>query len=701
MSLRLFLTVFLAISGCWFITAASAGDHPLGTFGWRGNYTGLWPEADVPTEWTYQSQGVRAGLRCSSEALPADKMKDAAPVDDGFLRHWLVAGPFPVTDSVKEFDQEQLPKEAELSPAEGQSAGDATWKKFDALAPGNLTFGDTELQHVDLTKVIPFKINQIAYAHTYLYAAKAGKVRAVVEHGHGMKAYLNGVEIYKKTSRGEGIGTYVGISRSKLDYTWPNAPAFEMDLKEGMNRLTIKMSTAPRDGWREMRFSMWLTDPPETPYASKNIRWRAELPERSSSVPILVKDRLYLMAEPDELICLDAKTGKQLWSHMINYYEALTPEHKAAQPAFADKVDPLVAELKAARDDTTRLALRKKINDTLKEIDAKTFGYKMEGHLSGHFGIVGFTTPMPCSDGQSIYVFVGTGLAARFDLDGNRKWITRLPAKQLVYPAGGAVIAGKFVVFFEEMIAFDCETGKELWRQKEVTKTSGALLPARLAGVDVVISQLAEIIRASDGHVLWKNPEKRSGDTGWAPPTVSGETVYLPWCGMAAIFVIDCAECTGDDWKPKFSTIGGISINKKADGTWVDKWTAGSLLIHEGFAYGIDMYGTFYAVDLKEQKLAYRQQIETRGLQHYNALGIAASPTLFGKNVYVSDNQGTTFVIETGGTFKLVATNRIANQIQRTCAIPPQEIISYAAPISDGRNIFIRGEKFLYCIGKD
>jgi hypothetical protein len=176
--------------------------------------------------------------------------------------------------------------------------------------------------------------------------------------------------------------------------------------------------------------------------------------------------------------------------------------------------------------------------------------------------------------------------------------------------------------------------------------------------------------------------------------------MYLPWCGMASIFIVDFSKCEGDNWKPDFSQTEGLTINKKADGTWVDKWTAGSPLIHEGFAYGIDMYGTFYAVDLATKKLAYRQELDTRGLQHYNALGVSASPTLLGKHIYVSDNQGTTFVLEPGPQYKPVATNRIASQIQRTCAVPPQEIISYAPPITDGKSIFIRGEKYLYCIGQ-
>jgi hypothetical protein len=181
---------------------------------------------------------------------------------------------------------------------------------------------------------------------------------------------------------------------------------------------------------------------------------------------------------------------------------------------------------------------------------------------------------------------------------------------------------------------------------------------------------------------------------------IVGETMYLPWGGTSAIKILNCAACSGDDWKPEISSIGGIPVNKMAGGEWKDKWSAGSPLVWQDMAYLVDMYGTFYAVDLKAGKLAYRQDLDIRGLQHYNAIGVAASPTLIGKYIYVLDNQGTTFVIEPGREFKLVATNRIESQIQRTVAIPPQEILSYSAPLTDGKNIFLRGEKYLYCIGE-
>src|SRR6185295_542279 len=98
-------------------------------------------------------------------------------------------------------------------------------------------------------------------------------------------------------------------------------------------------------------------------YDSENIAWMTELPGRSTSTPIIVGSRIFLMAEPDELICLDKATGKILWSAINNHYEALRAEEKSAKPAYAERVDPLVTQLKKETGELERIKLRGKIQE--------------------------------------------------------------------------------------------------------------------------------------------------------------------------------------------------------------------------------------------------------------------------------------------------------------------------------------------------
>jgi outer membrane protein assembly factor BamB len=668
--------------------------------GWRGNGTGLWPDAHPPLEWSRLPKGVAVDLRASADR-PTDKAKvDAPKLQNALVRDWLVIGPFSVRDSVEDFNKAQLTNEATVEPAAGDKVGPLVWKAMSAPLDDPLAFGPADLPWADLAPVVGgYQRNQVAYAHTYLFTPNGGRVRAVVEHAHGLKAWLNGKEVYSAPGRGEGMGNNYAFSRVELgSYNLTVSPRFELDLKAGWNRLLLKVSTYNKEGWTEQRFCLRLMDPPTISYESKNILWMTELPHRSNATPIVVGNRVFVMAEPDELLCIDKQTGKILWRAANSYYEILTPEERAANPAFRTKVDPLLAELKQESDFTKRLRLRTQIQKALTEIDFARFAWKADGHFEGHFGIVGFTTPTPVSDREHVWVWCGNGVAACYDLDGKRRWITRVPTKELSYASSPALADGTLAVFLHKLIGLDAQTGAIRWQQPKVNINNGAVLAARIAGVPVFVTQRGHVVRARDGKLLHREANP-SGDTGWAPPVILGDVVYQPNYGVNHLNVLDFTGATGDDWKPKRTTIE-VPTEALPNGKRVDRWTAGSPLVVDGVAYLVDIYATLYAVDLQAKKLLYRQQTELRGLFHYNALPVAASPTLIGKHIVIEDNQGTTLVLEPGRTFRQVAKNRIGTQLDRWWPIPAQETVGYSPPVADGNRLYLRGERYLYCIGE-
>jgi outer membrane protein assembly factor BamB len=439
-------------------------------------------------------------------------------------------------------------------------------------------------------------------------------------------------------------------------------------------------------------------DLPNIPYESKNILWMTELPHRSNATPIVVGDRLFVMAEPDELLCLDAKTGRVLWSAANNFYEALTPEERRAKPAYHDKVDPLIVDLKKEKDFVKRVGLRGKIRQELLAIDAERFAFQADGHFQDHFGIVGFTTPTPVSDGKHVWVWCGNGVAACYDLDGKRRWVTRLEAGPLSYSSSPALVDGTLAVFLNKLFGLDAATGKLRWEQPLVRGNNGSLLPGRLAGVPVVVTETGTVVRVSDGKVLFRD---RNHAATWAPGVVSGDLLYLPNYGVSELQVLDFKGATGDDWKPKKeNTSLPEEIHRGEGGKWIDRMTAGCPLVHDGLAYEVDIFASFYAIDLKARKMLYRQETDLRGLFHYNSLPVAASPTLLGQHIVILDNQGTALVLKPGRTFQQVARNRIATQLDRPWPIPAQETIAYGPPVADGNRFYLRGERYLYCIGE-
>jgi hypothetical protein len=96
----------------------------------------------------------------------------------------------------------------------------------------------------------------------------------------------------------------------------------------------------------------------------------------------------------------------------------------------------------------------------------------------------------------------------------------------------------------------------------------------------------------------------------------------------------------------------------------------------------------------------YRREMPLDGLMHYNAVPVAASPTLIGKHIFLCDNQGNTLVIPAGPSYRRIAQNKIGTVLDRAWPIPSQETLTYAPPLADGGRIYMRGEAFMYCIGE-
>jgi len=162
------------------------------------------------------------------------------------IRDWLVIGPFPVADSMQDFDKELIPGESALAPAEGDRVGEVAWKRLEIKRKPDYEYWGTPLfESADLVQAVGYKANQVAYAHTYLHCERAGTVAMVVDHAHGLKVWANGEVVYRNPDRGIGLGNYVGISRYKQTLTHGRSPKFQLTLKQGWNRLLVKISTDP------------------------------------------------------------------------------------------------------------------------------------------------------------------------------------------------------------------------------------------------------------------------------------------------------------------------------------------------------------------------------------------------------------------------------------------------------------------------
>ena len=326
------------------------------------------------------------------------------------------------------------------------------------------------------------KAGRAAYGHTYLFCPRAGAVQLTFNHNGAAKLWLNGKEIYAKAKDSQAWG-YNYWAMNELITGNPPPAAVKLELNKGWNRLLVKVA-AGKDGWF---FDGRLTAPPDAGYETENIAWQIRLPMWSRAMPVVVGDKIFVMSEPDELVCLAKADGKVLWRRTNTFFDATPAEERAKNPIFKE-LEPVMAKMPEAQGYEEVFALRRKMQDLLKKIDAKRFAWPKPAHTPAH----GFTTPTPCSDGRNVYVLVGNGVAACYDLDGNRKWIVR---EDDIGHAGDfnvqspALVAGKFILYRGgHFRALDATTGQTLWTS-ELGATGSTLARRQAVAFDELLRQ--------------------------------------------------------------------------------------------------------------------------------------------------------------------------------------------------------------------
>lgn len=235
---------------------------------------------------------------------------------------------------------------------------------------------------------------------------------------------------------------------------------------------------------------------PRTFGEGRNVAWKAALPGRGPSSPIVVGRRVVITAasgpRQDRLhvLVFDAASGELAWERQL-----WATGHVVFNP----------------------------------------------------FGGVAANTP--ASDGRLIFAFFSSNDLACFDLDGNLKWLRGLAydypnTRNDVGMASSPLVLGDTVIVQLEnggesfVAGLDVETGETRWRQARsdgAAWTSPIALRGRSAGEDVALLQSRSRLTAHDprtGRLLWKY---EAPCHTLASATTCGDVVYLPSHGLHAL----------------------------------------------------------------------------------------------------------------------------------------------------------------------
>lgn len=294
-----------------------------------------------------------------------------------------------------------------------------------------------------------------------------------------------------------------------------------------------------------------------------------------------------------------------------------------------------------------------------------------------------FASQSGVTDGKHVWAYFGSHGLYCYDLKGKLEWSQDLGKMRIVMGFG----EGSSPTLYQDMVivnwdnedgsfitALDKNTGKTLWKQPREERTSWS--------TPLVIEQdgKAQIVVAATGKIRSYDPA--SGKVNWEcggltrnvipSPVTEGDLVYcmsgFQGNSLLAIHLGKSGDLTGSDaiaWTHKKST----------------PYVPSPLLYNGKLYFFANKNAVLSCLDAKTgQALVDAERIE--GLQ-----GVYASPLGAGGKVYLAGRNGATVVLKQSDKIEVLATNKLDDKFD-------------ASPAAVGKELFLRGREYLYCIAE-
>jgi outer membrane protein assembly factor BamB len=392
-------------------------------------------------------------------------------------------------------------------------------------------------------------------------------------------------------------------------------------------------------------------NPPTTWDDKTNIKWKAEVPGRGSATPIVWGDRIFVLTAID--------TGKQAKAEDIPKPDPKF-EVKTKPPNTYHQFVVLCFDRATGKEKWRQVA---------------TEAVPHEGHHDSH----SYAAYSPITDGRYLYISFGSRGVYCYTLDGDWVWqrdLARLHTR-LGWGEGGspALHGDALVVNFDQeagsfFACLDAKTGEVRWKVERDEPTSWATpLIVAHQGRTQVIAPGTNHVRSynlADGKLLWHGGPMT---VNCIPSPVADERMAYIMSGYrgAVSFAVPL-DATGDiankvAWRYNHAT----------------PYVPSPLLAGERLYFTQSNEPILTSLDTRTGKpIIDRQRLE--GLT-----SLYASPVGAAGRIYITGRDGTTLVLKQGDKFELLATNRLDDPID-------------ASPVVVGKQLFLRGEKHLYCI---
>lgn len=397
-------------------------------------------------------------------------------------------------------------------------------------------------------------------------------------------------------------------------------------------------------------------DPPVNWDEKTNIKWKASLAGKGSATPIVWGDQVFVLTAVD--------TGR------------------VANPKDLPKIDPALAVKTTPPKTYHQFIVMSFDRQTGKLRWKQTAAEKVphEGKHTSH----SYAAGSPTTDGKRLYVSFGSFGNYCYDLDGKLLWSrdlgrlnTRLGWGEAVTPVihGDNLLLNWDQETNSALYCLDPATGKTRWRapRDEVSSWNTPFVVEHQGQTQVILNATKRIRGhdLKDGAILW---EVGGMTTNAIPSAVAANGIayvmsgYGP--GNAVAIPLDSRGDQLTDakllWRVK---VGTPYVPSPA--------LAGDRL------YFTQMNTNVYTVlDTKTGKaIIDRQRLP-------DVTSFYASPIVAAGRVYLVDRTGVSLVLKQSDKLEVLATNGLDDEID-------------ASPVAVDRQLFLRGEKYLYCIEKN
>jgi len=291
----------------------------------------------------------------------------------------------------------------------------------------------------------------------------------------------------------------------------------------------------------------------------------------------------------------------------------------------------------------------------------------------------------PVTDGEHVYAYFGSFGFYCFDMKGNLLWEKDLGDMSVRFRFGEGsspvLYKDKIIIIWDHqgesfIVALDKKTGQELWKVNRDEETSWASpLVVEHGGKPQVVTSATNRVRSYD---------LETGDLIWDSSGVTLNAIPSPVASEGMVYVM--SGFRGNVLQAiRFGIAKGDISGSKAIAWEHDRDTP---YIPSPLLYGNELYfvksnsGMISCFNAKTGDPHYGPQ-RLEGVD-----GVYSSPVGASNRIYLAAQNGTTMVIRRGPKFEVLARNVLEDGFD-------------ASPAVAGKELYLRGHKFLYCVASD